>query len=339
MTTGPRPRTPMVALRVGDSAHPAREPGRLGVLLVRDRLPVPTRSHAAPRPSRRTRRCRAPRRSARRRPAVTGLSTSNPNASEITFSWQDYYDTNAATSWTGETRQPDREAATGSRSTTDPSFSALVDTATVDQTTYTALRPAVPGRHATTGGSRPSTTRTIGLTWSAVADLHQGQPGGQSPSSPVGGAVVSGTTPFRWTAQPFAASYTVEVYKNNDLSFSAANRVFSATVRTTAVAPADPCRRPTAVPVAGPPDGRRPATSVPGRARAFFSTGVAPNLLAPKAGTGSRTRARSSSGPRSPAPRGTCSNIGGHRGEQGRPPWRRPSPPSALGDRQATRGA
>ena len=35
-------------------------------------------------------------------PGVTGLSTSDPSASEISFSWQDYYDTNVATSWGGE---------------------------------------------------------------------------------------------------------------------------------------------------------------------------------------------------------------------------------------------
>jgi hypothetical protein len=58
--------------------------------------------------------------------------------------------------------------------------------------------------------------------------------------SPVGGAHVSGTTPFRWDAAPFAASYTLEVYKNNDLTFSSANRVLSVTAKTTAYAPTTP---------------------------------------------------------------------------------------------------
>jgi hypothetical protein len=105
------------------------------------------------------------------------------------------------------------------------------------------------------------------------------------PSSPVGGAQVPGTTPFRWAAQPFAASYTVEAYKNNDLSFSVANRVFSATVKTTAYAPPSP------IPAAGAPYvwrvRRNDVSNNPGpwsTPSTFFSTGVAPNLLAPKAG-------------------------------------------------------
>ena len=56
----------------------------------------------------------------------------------------------------------------------------------------------------------------------------------------MGGAHVSGTTPFRWDAAPFAASYTLEVYKNNDLTFSSTNRVVSVSVKTTAYAPTTP---------------------------------------------------------------------------------------------------
>ena len=75
--------------------------------------------------------------------------------------------------------------------------------------------------------------------------------------------------------QPFAASYTVEVYKNNDLSFSAANRVFSATVKTTAYAPSSP------IPAAGTPYvwrvRRNDASGNPGpwsAPQSFFSSGV-----------------------------------------------------------------
>ena len=106
-----------------------------------------------------------------------------------------------------------------------------------------------------------------------------------TPSSPVAGAVVSGTTPFRWFAGPFAASYTIEVYRNNDLTFSVANRIFSATVKTAAYAPASP------IPASATPYvwriRRQDATGNPGpwsSPQTFISTGVAPNLLTPKAG-------------------------------------------------------
>ena len=56
------------------------------------------------------------------------------------------------------------------------------------------------------------------------------------PTSPGNGAVVPGTVPFTWAPQAFAASYTVEVYKNNDVAFSPANRIFTATVKTAAYA-------------------------------------------------------------------------------------------------------
>ena len=119
----------------------------------------------------------------------------------------------------------------------------------------------------------------------AGRQLHQVQPAGE-PQLACGRGAVSGTTPFRWAAQAFAAAYKVEVYKNNDLTFSAANRVFTATVRTTSRTrrPIAAAGRQHAVPVAGAPASTQPATWGRGRhPQAFISTGVAPNLLAPKA--------------------------------------------------------
>ena len=53
--------------------------------------------------------------------------------------------------------------------------------------------------------------------------------------------VVAGTTPFRWTPQAFASSYDLEVYKNDDATFSAGNRVINkAALRTAAYAHTDP---------------------------------------------------------------------------------------------------
>ena len=44
--------------------------------------------------------------------------------------------------------------------------------------------------------------------------------------------------------QAFAGTYKVEVYKNNDTTFSQPNRVVQATVRTAAYAPPAPQHRP-----------------------------------------------------------------------------------------------
>ena len=124
-----------------------------------------------------------------------------------------------------------------------------------------------------------------GLTWSAGQSLIK-----ESPAvvlqSPGGGSTVSGTVPLRWDPQAFAASYTVEVYRNNDRSFSSANRLFTATVKTSAYTwnqpiPADPTpylwrvRRTDA-------DGNPGPWSAPSQ---FTSLGAAPVLTAPANGS------------------------------------------------------
>ena len=96
---------------------------------------------------------------------------------------------------------------------------------------------------------------------------------------------MSGTTPFRWAAQAFASTYTIEVYRNNDRTFSAANRVFTATVKTAAYTPTSP------IPAAAQPYvwrvRKQDSSGNPGpwsASQSFLSSGVAPNLLLPKAG-------------------------------------------------------
>ena len=215
-------------------------------------------------------------------PAVTGLSSSNPNSSEITFSWGDYYDANQATAWRGELGNQSAKQY-HIQVDNEPSFATPIDDIKVDQTTYTSFDGLYPDG---TYFWRVQATdeQNNGLTWSQVQAFTKSSPP-VTPASPVGGAQVPGTTPFRWSAEPFAASYTVEVYKNNDLSFSTANRVFTATVKTTAYAPSSP------IPAAAAPYvwrvRRQDASNNPGpwsSPQSFFSTGVAPNLLSPKAG-------------------------------------------------------
>lgn len=176
-------------------------------------------------------------------PAVTGLSASSGAGTEVSFSWNDYLSTNLATGWMGETGN---QSARGYHIQVDnePSFQApLLDDQIVDQTTYTAWDRLYP-EGTLYWRVQAIDSEANGLTWSAVQAVAKASPAVQL-QSPGHGATVSGTVPLRWAPQAFAASYTVEVYKNNDRSFSTVNRLFSATVKTPAYAwtqpiPADP---------------------------------------------------------------------------------------------------
>jgi len=212
---------------------------------------------------------------------VAGLSTSDPNASEIAFSWDDYHDTNVATTWNGESSN---QTAKSYRIQVDDnsSFATPIDTRVVDQTTVTEWDELYPD------GSYWWRVQAVddegqGQSWSTVHTFTKTSPP-VTPTSPVGGVSVAGTTPFRWNAAPFAASYSIEVYRDNDTTFSSANRVFSATgVKTTAYVP----------PVPLPASGtnylwrvrRTDASGNPGpwsAAASFMSTGAAPTLVTPK---------------------------------------------------------
>jgi hypothetical protein len=215
-------------------------------------------------------------------PAVTGLSSTNPNASEITFGWDDFYNANVATSWNGETSN---QTARSYRIQVDDdsSFASPLDTQVVDQATYTEYSKLYPdGTYY--WRVQALDDQNQGLTWSSVQSFTKTSPT-VSTTSPVGGASVPGTTPFRWAAAPYAASYSIEVYRNNDVTLSSANRVLSATVKTTAYVP------PTPLPASGTKYlwrvRRTDASNNPGPWSApasFFSTGAAPTLVTPKAG-------------------------------------------------------
>lgn len=176
-------------------------------------------------------------------PAVSGLTSSERTGTEIRFDWSEYYASNMATTWFGETSN---QSAKTYRIQVDnePSFQApLLDDQVVDQTTYTAFDRLYP-EGTLYWRVQARDDEDNGLTWSTVQSLIKESPA-VALQAPGNGSVVPGTTPFRWAPQAFAASYTLEVYKNNDRSFSSANRLFTATVKTPAYAwtqpiPADP---------------------------------------------------------------------------------------------------
>jgi hypothetical protein len=170
-------------------------------------------------------------------PGVPGLQD------DITFTWDDYLDTNAiaaqgtsalSTKATTEARQYEVEVAT------DTTFfgSALIDSRMVDQRTYTAFDRTYPEGNiywrvrAYDGSNKP-------LPWSDVRTFlkESPPPGGLAPAGPDG---VSGRTPLTWSALPYAGSYRVEVYKNGDTTAQPANRVVNVSVPQVAYAPGTP---------------------------------------------------------------------------------------------------
>ena len=76
-------------------------------------------------------------------PPIAGLSSTDPNASEITFSWQDYYDTNQAVTYGGELGNQTAKTYR-LQVDNDPSFSTPIDTRIVDQATFTAYDDLYP---------------------------------------------------------------------------------------------------------------------------------------------------------------------------------------------------
>lgn len=215
---------------------------------------------------------------------VDQLHSSDPAGTEITFSWPDYLDRNLAGTSHGE---PGIQSGMQYRIQVDDesSFATPLETAVVDQATYTSPSKLYPD------GELYWRVQAIdfegnGLPWSATATLTKRSP--EVPlTSPAPGAAIPGTTPFEWTPQAFAAGYQVEVYKNDDANFSPANRVLSATVRTAAYTPTDPV-----------PAGnggytwrvrRLDANNNPGPwqtgARHFTSRGAVPELVSPATGT------------------------------------------------------
>jgi large repetitive protein len=169
----------------------------------------------------------------KRSPAVS-LERPAPGASvttaQVTFDWEDYWAANNAPG----APQPVPQSGQRYRIQIDdqPSFGSPLETAIVDQSSYTSktlLYPegtlhwrvqAIDGDNndLTWSPGRSFTKATSPVT--LVSPLGDTSPLSQSPE-------------FKWEPRAFAASYDIELYRNNDTALSSGNRVFTKKVTST----------------------------------------------------------------------------------------------------------
>ena len=160
-------------------------------------------------------------------------------ADEVTLSWDPYVLTNQ--------QNPDRDV-TGLPATvearwyrvqisTDPTFTGRfnITSPLIDQTSYTPFSTLLPEGNLYWRVQAVDDSGNS-LSWSLTRNLsgetHAIEKRSPRPANldPSGGISVTGTPALSWSALKYAARYEVEVYKNNDTTFSAANRVLSASV-------------------------------------------------------------------------------------------------------------
>ncbi len=166
----------------------------------------------------------------------------------------------------------------------DPQFGSPVDDKIVDQHTYTAYDRTYPEGTLYWHVQALDADRNP-LTWSPRRSFVKSSPSAvlQSPNDD---QRLSGAVPLRWTAQPFNASYEIEVYKNGDRALSPTNRVVQQSSKQVAWVRSQPF----------------PASSLPylwrvrridadnnrgqwSDVHSFYSSGDAPTPLSPGAGT------------------------------------------------------
>lgn len=160
---------------------------------------------------------------------------------DVTLTWRDFLATEqaAATADTSLTTRARTEARTYVvQTSTDPNFQVVIESAEVDQTTFTSPTSTYPEGpvywrvQAEDGSENP-------LPWSATGSFTKLSP---TPvlSTPADGATVPGDTPLSWQPLDFAAAYDVEVYKSDDRLGNAGNRVFSGSSQQVVLAPTSP---------------------------------------------------------------------------------------------------
>jgi large repetitive protein len=207
---------------------------------------------------------------------------------DVTFTWDDYLTSQAVVDGADpDTGTPlDTPARTEAReyriqTSTDPNFVTGVTTTSVDQRTFTSFADTYP--EGTTYWRVQAVDGSGNLlAWSTPRSFVKQSP---SPvlSLPAADATVPGDSTLSWQPLDFAASYVVEVYKNNDMVPNAANRVVNATTNRVSYVldTLDPAQGPYTWRVE-----RKDAKGRPGAwsaLRSFSVTAPAPPLLLPEA--------------------------------------------------------
>ncbi|MDO9496028.1 MAG: Ig-like domain repeat protein [Nocardioides sp.] len=163
---------------------------------------------------------------------------------------------------------------------TDPNFQNVLEQVTVDQTSFTSFAQTYPEGpiywrvRANDGSGNP-------MAWSATRSFVKASPVA-TPLSPSSGALVRGEQPFSWFPLDYAASYDVQVFKDDDRVGNDANLVLSKSTKQVVLASGDPIP-----PSAAPYTWRIRRTDAKGRKgawtalRPFTVTGDAPTLTSP----------------------------------------------------------
>jgi len=158
-------------------------------------------------------------------------------ADAVTFSWDDYLVTNTAPTATAVRSRVEAKQYKVEVSASE-TFSPILDTATVDQTTYTSATKIYPeGPLFWRVSALDGSGNTVGTSDVQAATKRSLPVVLQSPTT---GSVSPGTPALRWVPRAFAASYDVEVYKDNDTNFSVANRVFTGSTELSAFSLTNP---------------------------------------------------------------------------------------------------
>jgi hypothetical protein len=148
-------------------------------------------------------------------------------ADDIAFSWRDYHATNQDVQFAGGTAPSHQTAMKYRIEISDSaSFTKTLHYQEVDQPTYTLFSETLPEgdlwwrvQAIDADGNK--------LAWSDPAKVTKAS-GGVDLTAPVDGVAVPGDTPFSWEPQQHASGYRIEVYRNDDSTYSSSNLAFAA---------------------------------------------------------------------------------------------------------------
>jgi hypothetical protein len=181
---------------------------------------------------------------------------SKQTGTEITFSWADYRTTNASATFAGGAA-PSHQSGMTYRLQVSQNASLndnnTIDDVTVDQTTYTAPAKTYPEgdlfwrvQAIDAKGNRLSWSDTRKIVKETPANILNPDPAEQNgPAQTVDPGtypthdlhIQSGEFPFTWQAKDFDVTWKIEIYKNDDTTFSAGNRILSLVTKQAAFVP------------------------------------------------------------------------------------------------------